>query len=588
MRRFCFAASIPIVLILCVAATRAETPTQASGRLRDPARLLPSDTDLLIQAPQPRRLVETLTAWNTLQQLQQLAPGIRDFLDSTNARRLRQLVAYFEKELDAPWPRLLERLAGHGVALGIRFEANPTPLLLVLEGEDERFVQQFFQLGLKILERELTRQEAKIKLVKGSYKGFETVRVGTEYHAAIVGSTLLLSNSEQTLRAGLDRHPDGGATSMAGNPGVRKAAQLLPPQPLVSLWLSTTKIHQAPGADVNYKAPRDNPVLTVGLGHYLDLFGRAPFVCIGVYGEKDGFLATLRTPCGREGMGADQLLHLPPAGAPGSRPLLEPKNVLYSESKYFAIANIWKHRKKLFNEELVRQLEQGEKKTPPFFIGTKLSKLLMQAGPYYRFVAARQPNTSYKTTPGIAIPAFALVWELREPEAFGKALEPILRGAALLGGFQANLKLVEEQYQDCKLIGYRFPEDQLLKGDVDNLRFNFTPCFTRVGDQFVVSSTIDLCRELVDLIRKEGTSPARGDASPARVRLYGSGVAAYLRTIEDLLITQKTLDQAVTPKEARQQVQTFLDVIRGLGVLSLEPRFHDKTFQYDIKLRSAK
>jgi hypothetical protein len=148
------------------------------------------------------------------------------------------------------------------------------------------------------------------------------------------------------------------------------------------------------------------------------------------------------------------------------------------------------------------------------------------------------------------------------------------------------LKIVEEQYKDCKLVGYRFPEDKPSKGDVNDLRFNFMPCFTRVGDQFVVSSTMELCRELVDLIHKEGNAPARGQAATTRARLYSSGAAAYLQTIEDLLVTQVTLDQAVTPEEGRQEVKVFLDMIRKLGALSLEARFHNKTFQYDVRLRT--
>ncbi len=585
MRCLRCAASCMIALLLGVVELRAETPkTEAAP---SPLRLLPDQADLLIQVPQPRRLVEMLTTAETLRQIQQLAP-VREFFDSTNARRVFQLVAYFEKELGLPWPQLLDRLAGRGIALGVRFESPQPPLLLVLDGEDERLTQQFFQLGLKLVEQELARQEARNKLVKGSYRGFETVRIGTEFHGAIAGSTLFLSNSETALHAGLDRLRSSGAKSMAGAPGVREAAQLLPPQPLVSFWLNTTKIHQSPGADVNYKAPRDNPVLTVGIGHYLDVFGRTPFVCAGVYRDKNGLLATIRTPRGRDGMGADQLLHLPSAGAPGSRPLLEPKNVLYSESKSFDIANIWKERRKLFNEQLARQLEQADKKATPFLMGTKLSKLLTQAGPYYRFVVAHQPKTSYKTSPKIPLPAFALIWELREPEAFGKAIEPVLRGAAFLGGFQSNLRLVQEQYKSCKIVGYRFPEDQALKGDINDLRFNFTPCFARVGDQFVVSSTIELCRELIDLLHKEGTSPTRGHPSTARVRLYGPGVAAYLQTIEDLLITQTALDQAVTPNEAREQVKTLLDIIRGFGILTLEPRYHEKTFRYDVRLQAEK
>lgn len=575
-----YAASCLIAWTL-VAASRADT-------LPSPLRLLPDGSDLLIQVPEPRRVVETLTTAELFEQLQHFQP-VLDLIGSTNARRSRQLVAYFEKELGLPWSQLLDRLAGRGLVLGIQFQANPTRVLLVVEGEDDRLLQQFFQLGLKIVEQELVRQEAKEKPVEGSYKGFSTVRVGAEFHAAVAGSALFLSNSEKTLHGGLDKYPGSGDKSMAGAPGVTEAARLLPPQPLATLWLNMAKIQQDPGAKSAYKAPpRDDPVLTILLGHYLNLLGRTPFICAGVYRDKDGFSTTIRIPRGREGLEGDRLLHVPPAGAPGSRPLLAPKNVLYSESKYFDIANVWKEREKLFNKQQMRQLERVEKQVAPFLIGTKLSKLVTQAGPYYRIVAAHQANFPYKTTPKISIPAFALVLELREPEAFGKSMESILRGVALLTGSQANLQLVQEQYQDCKLIGYRFPEDQPLQGDVNDLRYNFTPCFTRVGDQFVVSSTIELCRELVELLHKEGASPTRGHASSARLRLHGSGVSSYLRTVEDLLITQATLDQALTPDEARQQVKTFLDIVRGFGSLTLEPCFHDQTFQYDIRLRAEK
>jgi hypothetical protein len=210
---------------------------------------------------------------------------------------------------------------------------------------------------------------------------------------------------------------------------------------------------------------------------------------------------------------------------------------------------------------------------------------LTQAGPYYRFVAAHQSKVDYKTTPKISIPAFALVLEMREPEAFAKSMETVLRGVALLAGSQVNLRIVEEKYKDCKLIGYRFPEDQPLKGDVNDLRFNFMPCFTRVGDQFVVSSTVELCRELVDLIQKEGSMPTRGQASATRASLFGPGAAAYLQTIEDLLVTQTTLDRAETPVEARQQIKGLFDLVRGLGELTLESRFHGKSFQYDVRIR---
>jgi hypothetical protein len=591
MRLYRSFASGLIGLTLCVAAARAEGPPS-------PRHLLPEQADLLVEVKQPRRLVETLTTLETLKQVRQFAP-VRELLDSTPYRRFYQLVAYFEKQLGAPWPQLLDRLAGRGVSLGLVFQSlhedkakfgvTPTATLLVVQGEDEKLMRKFFQLGLTVLEQELTRQESKDKPVKNSYEGVETVRIGEGLHLAVAGRTLLVGNTEKALQAGLDRHLGRVKNSMADVAGVAESGKLLSPDPLASVWLNMEQVRKVPDTKPLYQSlPRDDPQLTVLLGHYLDLLRRAPFVCAGVYPEKAGFVATIRVPCGRSGMGLDQLLHVPPPGKPGTRPLLEPKNVLYSESDYLDIARIWTERDRLFNEKQSQGIEKFDKELIPSLIGVKLSRLLPQAGPYYRFVAAHQPKVGYQTTPKISIPAFALVWELREPEAFGKSLETVLRGAAFLAGSQANLKLVEEKYKGCNLIGYRFPETDPKKGDLNDLRFNFSPCFTRVADQFIACSTIELCRELVELIQKEGTAPKRGEAAPVRMRLYGSGAAAYLTTIEDLLVTRAALDQAVTPTEARDQVRKFLELVRHLGALSIESKFMDQAAEYNIRLGPGK
>ena len=42
-----------------------------------------------------------------------------------------------------------------------------------------------------------------------------------------------------------------------------------------------------------------------------------------------------------------------------------------------------------------------------------------------------------------------------------------------------------------------------LKVDAGYLRLNYSPCFVMVGNQFVVSSTLELCHNLVDLLQKE-------------------------------------------------------------------------------------
>src|SRR5207244_3785909 len=79
-------------------------------RSADPLRLVPDKADLIVQVADPRKLIETALALDAFKQAQGLAPG-RELIDSTQARRFFQLIAYYEKLFGIAWPALLDRLA---------------------------------------------------------------------------------------------------------------------------------------------------------------------------------------------------------------------------------------------------------------------------------------------------------------------------------------------------------------------------------------------------------------------------------------------------------------------------------------------
>src|SRR5262245_36557277 len=133
---------------------------------------------------------------------------------------------------------------------------------------------------------------------------------------------------------------------------------------------------------------------------------------------------------------------------------------------------------------------------------------------------------------------------MRDPE-FGRAMEAILRAVALFTSFQTKLKMAEEDVDGVKLVGYRFPENGTLANDPNNIRFNFSPCFAVVGDQFFAASTVELGRELVGVLKQ----PAAGAPAPttaAQSRLYASGGAALLKAFEDQVLVQAALERAAT------------------------------------------
>ena len=553
----------------------------------DPLRLVPAQADLVIQVPQPRQLIEAFTTLDALKQLQKFE-AVQEFYDSTNWRRFQQLVAYYEKQFDLKWPELLDRLAGGGVVIAVKLGPNPAPSLLVVQGRDAELMQAFVNRALEVIEQELARQDSKDRPQKASYRDIETIRIGDQVHAAVVGSALLVANSEKVLRVALDLHLDAGKNSLTRVAGLAEARKLLPPGPLASLWLNMETIRKAPQANQVFTLPRNDANLTVLFGGLLDVAGRSPFLCAGFYRQPDGFLTTIRMPRGREGIAAELSTHVPAPGQPGSLPLLEPRGVLYSSSYFFDMAKFWENRAKLFNDKQVKGLEEFDKNSGRFLLGNRFSQLLTQTGTYQRIVVAHQARTGYAITPTQRIPAFAVVQSLREPETFTKAMNGILRSAALLARFQVKLKLVEEKHGDHTIVGYRFPEEASVPGDVNNVRFNFSPCFVRVGDQFVLCSTLGLCHELVDLLEKQASEPPSRDMPVVQSQLYAAGGADALKAIEDQLLAQTILDRAMPPETARQQVRDFIDWVRRLGVLRIENAYGEHDFRYDIGLQLGK
>src|SRR5436190_538652 len=109
-------------VLLCLGGARAEKPAS-------PLRFVPDQSDLVAQVPGSARLLDTVTALDVVQQIQGFE-SVKELLDSTQTRRFRQMLAYFEKELGADTKTLLDRLAGGGAVLAVKF-GDKAPALLV-------------------------------------------------------------------------------------------------------------------------------------------------------------------------------------------------------------------------------------------------------------------------------------------------------------------------------------------------------------------------------------------------------------------------------------------------------------------------
>ncbi|MDB5311233.1 MAG: hypothetical protein JWO38_5435 [Gemmataceae bacterium] len=551
----------------------------ASAAPPDPLRYVPESAQIVVTVENPRNLAEAVTGLGVVKEAQELAP-VRAVLDSTTARRFYQMLAYLERELGAKWPELLDQTAGGGVAFGFRFGVE-APAILVIQGTDEKQVAKAFDLLARVLEDELVRQGSKDRPVKGTYKGAETVRVGDVLHAARAGATVIVSNKANMLTAALDIPAAGKpAGSVLAKKSLRDARKLLPKDPLAWLWLDFASVKQGQATKDFFDATRKDFLQTLVVGGTIDCLRRADFVTAGVYREPTGFRLAVRLPAGRSEFPPEFALHVPEKGVPGSLPLLEPPGVVYSQSFYLDVGYYWKHRDKLINDQMRKQLEEGEKQLSKVLPGSvKFGELLEMWGPHHRIVVLNHDALPYKIRPAQRLPAFGYVATMRDPK-FGISLDSALRSAGLIASLQFGLKQSDLEHDGVKIVAYRFPEGKTLAEDPDGLRFNFEPCFAVVGDHFVAASTVEVGKKLIAELKRTADRPA----SPAvwRGKGYAAGVGLALTTLPDPLVTDAILRGGVGIEDARQQVETLAAWVKTLGTARIEIDEAETEYRFDL------
>src|SRR5204862_387617 len=117
----------------------------------------------------------------------------------------------------------------------------------------------------------------------------------------------------------------------------------------------------------------------------------------------------------------------------------------------------------------------------------------------------------------------------------------------------------------------------------DNALKGLSPCFAQVGNQFMVSSTVELGRDLIDILDKEDRTVLH--SASTRSQLYAAGLADNIKSAEDLLITNMVLNQGLSVPAARQEMKTLFELVRRLGMGEAEIHYGRNNFRLDAVWR---
>ncbi|HEX3147443.1 MAG TPA: hypothetical protein VHR66_05125 [Gemmataceae bacterium] len=562
----------------------------ARADTKDPLRFFPETTDIVVKVEKPRLLAESVLKHDLAKEAMQLQV-VRDFLDNATYRRFFQLVAHFEHELGSPWPELIDKLAGGGMALGAKFSGdNNAPVVIAVQGTDEKTVTKFFNLAVSLLEEERTRQGAGEPMKHKSYEGFDGVELDKDAIAAHKGDVILFSNKGEALKSAIDHYTKvqkDPKTKTVATIANKQSSSILPAGPAAWLWLNLKPIKELPQIKDLFEMPRANFILTFVAAGQLDVARRSDFLTIGLYADKGDFRVAVRMPAGRDGMATDVELHLPKdPKIGGTLPLLEPQGVLASHSFYLDLDTMYKKREQIFPPDIAKGFAEGEQQISRFLINSSLPEFLSQSGVHYRLVAARHETVpDYKTEPEIKLPAFAAVISMRNPK-FAKTMSALIHAGSAALAQQVSYKSWDEEIAGVPAFGYTFREGGKFPDDPQNLHLNYQPTFGAYKDQYILASNKGLFKELVGILEKEDRT--RPMSQNMQARAYASGAGDFAGTAAEAALASTIVGQALKVGDARKQTEALFKFLPKLGTVGIETDYTANEFRLDITWKTKK
>lgn len=239
-------------------------------------------------------------------------------------------------------------------------------------------------------------------------------------------------------------------------------------------------------------------------------------------------------------------------------------------------AGWYKRREELLDPKVLPEFDKFEAGLANLLPGKDYgTDILPSLGNRLTFVAAPQDFSHLNGKPGLQLPGFALVWDMAKPDEAEQTLNLLFQTVATISNLNAGQQgrqpwvLSSESYKNVQIQFGKY--GQKPKGDRLPIVFNFMPAAARVRDKFVMASSVDLCKHLVDVYSTPTTTTAT--AKPTRndflFELTGESLAGILDANRGMLEARSVAQEGKSSDQAQSDVTILLQLVRAICTLRL-------------------
>ncbi|MDZ4689165.1 MAG: hypothetical protein SH850_29160, partial [Planctomycetaceae bacterium] len=274
------------------------------------------------------------------------------------------------------------------------------------------------------------------------------------------------------------------------------------------------------------------------------------------------------SPTSTLGTGQQALLATRPAGTD-----LTP--VVPRQLAGFTLCREWakwyQSREELLIERVLPEFDKFETGLSTFLPGKDFAQdVLGLLNAPMSFVAAGQTYSHLSGKPGLQLPAFAVVLDLRDPKQGSDVFRLFFQTLATIVNIEAGKQgrqpwvMDSENHHGVQVSYAKYLETP--KGDELPMVFNFQPAAGLVGNRFVAASSLELCRDLIDSLQPG----SRADALPRSAPPARNGelsldptVAADLLLANRAVLTAKGVQSGKSIEQADEELDYLLTLLRS-------------------------
>ncbi|MHC4849227.1 MAG: DUF3352 domain-containing protein [Planctomycetota bacterium] len=403
---------------------------------------------------------------------------------------------------------------------------------------------------------EFATQKPRQEVLPANDQGAALYRVGKAFVCIEPGLTILATDERVARRV---RAREG--EMLHANPNLAHARRLVAGQPLVFGVVDLKPFQQkmqSKGKPKNF----GEAILFGALPHDVS---NAPWAAVGFDFRIDGrrwiLRSEARVPAAEErSEGVAKAF----GGTLGDLAFDLPEQTIAVARMKRNLSQLWEYQDDLIAENALPELVKFSSNFKTLTGLTFTEELLPRLGDEVTLVAVRRDWKEGAAVPEVKIPHAAMIWPVKTDERMRQSIDLAFQQVmSLIGLQQAEMSrkfmVMRETYKEIPIMTARYPapaEGEMKGRRALPIRYNFTPAAAVVGDHYVLSTTDELLKMLIDGRAGSTAAPAGKNAgfwvAPA------PGVA-MLRENRSALVAQRMLKEGEDKPTAERTTDILLE-----------------------------